>query len=141
MLSKSGQWNNRMGSAGRRVLPRFFLTFEVYNNVSSTKSHTTKVQKPLLKGNFLLVHSLPPLKGEVPPQRRRGCPCMAAMLLIRPKKLEFPNRELTLNRKGILNNRSQGLIWVFEDDFLSAIYQYNINPYPWLYPIEIPKSS
>lgn len=24
LLSKSGRWNSRMGSAGRRVLPRFF---------------------------------------------------------------------------------------------------------------------
>ncbi len=75
------------------MLPRLFLTFEVYNNVSSTKSHTTKVQKPLLKGNFLLVHSPPPLKGEVPPQRRRGCPtsygCNASNKI---KKFEFTNR-------------------------------------------------
>ena len=27
LLSKSGRWNSRMGSAGRRVLPRFFSPF------------------------------------------------------------------------------------------------------------------
>ena len=73
-MNKCGQWNNRMGSAGRRVLPRFFAIsqkiFEMSELCNNSACFSVEIKDASdICVTFVVYACGKSIKKHLPPQR------------------------------------------------------------------------